>query len=71
MAAADAGGNAVYGDLRPGDRFHFPKRATPVYEKLKGGWYRVAFDGILRPAMAFRTGSGTAVVKLDEGAIRT
>lgn len=62
--ARELGGNAVYADLKPGDRFHFPGKAEPVFVKSKSGWYRVAFDGILRPSVSFRTGSGTAVVKL-------
>lgn len=65
LAAGAMGGTAVYGDLRPGDRFAFPGSPAVVYVKRTGGWYRreafLAVDGIGRTC---RTGSGTAVVKL-------
>jgi hypothetical protein len=51
------GGNACYGDLQPGDVFHFPKRSDVVFVKGRGGWYTREAS-----AQKFRTGSGTAVI---------
>jgi hypothetical protein len=65
VAATHAGGNTVYGDLKPGDRFHFPNRPDVVYTKGTGGWYlRAAGAHLAYPRPAFRTGSKTAVVLL-------
>ena len=68
LAAVAMGGNAVYGDLKPGDLFSFPTKRGKgvVYRKLVGGWFTQAtVHGTLMAAARFRTGSGTAVVKLD------
>ena len=67
LAARDMGGNAVYRDLKPGDLFRFPtKRGSQVtYEKGVGGWYSlVAGPNLAYPKPKFRTGGGTAVLKL-------
>ena len=58
ISAKMAGGNATYRDLKPGDRFHFPKHPDVIYVKWVGGWYDTAGGPYLR------TGSKTAVVKL-------
>ena len=69
VAAIQAGGNAVYGDLKPGDLFVFPhqqvaKWQSLPYEKLKGGWYRL-YSTWVSENPRYRTGSKTAVVKLS------
>lgn len=51
------GGNAVFADLKEGDRFTFPKHPESVFTKTKAGWFRTD-DG-----RKHRTGRGTAVVK--------
>lgn len=62
--ANELGGNAVFEDLKPGDRFHFPRTPGNRYEKLKGGWFRAILAG--HPGKArYRTGPLTAVVKLE------
>ena len=73
LAAKANGGNAVYGDLKPGDRFMFPSRYLKrVYEKSFGGWFiRVPLVSKLGAGIVtggtpkYRTGSGTAVIKLE------
>lgn len=60
LAAVKLGGNAVYADLRPGDRFRFPRsHEWAEFVKGKGGWYQDR-EGLRR----YRTHPGTAVVKL-------
>ncbi len=61
LAGREMGGNACYGDLKHGDRFHFPKHPDKVYRKSHGGWY--IFD-VNHRGPRYRTGSGTAVVVL-------
>jgi hypothetical protein len=64
LAAVAMGGNAVYGDLKPGDTFSFPttRGKGVVYRKLANGYFTFADAG--PRAGTFRTGKGTAVVKL-------
>ncbi len=53
------GGNAIYGDLKPGDRFTFPTNPTnTIFTKGKNGWYRAY--GYLG-GRSFKTGASTAV----------
>lgn len=63
LAAVRMGGTHVYGDLKPGDVFTFPNTEGYVYVKGKGGWYH--HEGSPKPyGLSFRTGPGTAVVKV-------
>lgn len=62
LAAIRMGGNEVYGDLKPGDLFSFPKGKGVVYRKLVNGYFTHAGPVPLKGT--FRTGKGTAVVKL-------
>lgn len=64
-AAGQMGGTHVFADLRPGDVFHFPKHPEVLYRKRHGGWFRPT-DPVTRIDFdrCFRTGAGTAVVKV-------
>lgn len=64
--AVEMGGNAVFADLQPGDRFHFPKHPERVFKKRPGGWYWAVLPTGLGAGPCYRTGSGTAVVKLED-----
>jgi hypothetical protein len=62
------GASHLFGWLKPGDRFHFPRFPNTVYTKGKGGWYwRLNFGATTRLGKAYRTGRGTAVVKVHAG----
>lgn len=71
LAITQAGGNAAYGELKPGDIFQWPRARAghpdraARFEKMRGGWYRPIHDHPAPPFVRFRTGSLTAVWKVE------
>lgn len=53
------GGTGIYADLVKGDRFRFTT-SDQRCQKIAGPWYVVEH----RPGFKFRTGRGTAIVRL-------